>query len=1073
LILLYLLSGFAGLLYEITWSRLLALQLGHTSGAISTVLAAFMGGLAAGAFFGGRAASRLTPAQALRAYACLELLVAACAIALPLVLRAAGPILGGLYGDGPSAIFAIARIAFCLALVSIPAALMGATYPIAIRGCQALPRGGRAERVLYASNAAGAALGAVATGFVLLPALGAAKTIWLGVLVNVIAAAGAIYLARQATIPVSKPGKPRLSAIAPKARRWTASPKPSRKLTDVPARPVVAAVGLFTSGLVALLCEVAWTRVFAMVLGPTIYAFSTMLVAFIGGIAIGASLGVRLCVGGSAAARLAWCLAVVGISTAAALFAVDELPLLIGRWVAFSDGGFVPLIVTEAVLAAALLLPATVALGAVFPLGLALGVPSGPAAAAAAARLYAVNTTGAILGSLLAGFALIPAIGLRGTLLVGGGVACAAGTAIMLGAAGPRRRVAAAVIAVASVISLAAAPRWNDALLSSGAYKYAPYLRTLDLREALEAGTVLYYREGASGTVSVRRSGGALSLAIDGKIDASTGGDMLTQKLLAHLPLLIHPNPKRVAVVGLGSGVTAGAALTHPLESLEVIEISPEVVEASRLFDPYSGRPLSDPRARLIVGDARTHFTLQRQDSSLYDVIISEPSNPWMAGVAALFTREFFEASSARLASGGIMCQWAHTYDISDADLRAIVGTFRRVFADTTLWLIGDADLLLIGRLRAAGDPGAAIELGFERAAIAADLATVNVKSPFSILSLFAGDSVVADKYAGNTPVETDDRLRLEFSGPRSIVGRSSADNGAALRALTRSGGVPPSIATALDRATAADWASRGAMILDAAAAQAYEDFRRAVAGGDDGALSGLRESATASGRIAEAIALLRRVADERPSSSAPLIELSRLLAATGDTAGALSAAHTAVGRSPLNPRAHQQIASVLADAGDVDRLAAALARLRSLDPSGADTRHYTAVVAFMRGDFQGAVREGEATVALDPKHAKARNLVGAARASLGDLSAAREAFAAAIAIDPQDPSPYVNLGRLHLQTGQADAAAAVFSEALSVRPDSADAREGLAAVLELRGQSDRAARLRSRQLERPLPQRR
>ena len=362
---------------------------------------------------------------------------------------------------------------------------------------------------------------------------------------NVIAAAGAIYLARRATIPASQPEKLRRRVFDAMAdKRVSASPK--RKLTDLPARPVVAAGALFTSGLVALLCEVAWTRVFAMVLGPTIYAFSTMLVAFIGGIAIGASLGVRLCVGGSAAARLAWCLAVVGIGTAAALFAVDQLPLLVGRWVASSDGGFVPLIVTEAALAAAMLLPATVALGAVFPLGLALGVPSGLAAAAAAARLYAVNTTGAILGSLLAGFALIPAIGLRGTLLVGGGVACAAGTAIMLAAAGPRRRVAAAAIAAASVVSLAAAPRWNDALLSSGAYKYAPYLRTLDLREALETGTLLYYREGAAGTVSVRRSGGALSLAIDGKIDASTGGDMLTQKLLAHLPLLIHPNPKRV-----------------------------------------------------------------------------------------------------------------------------------------------------------------------------------------------------------------------------------------------------------------------------------------------------------------------------------------------------------------------------------------------------------------------------------------------------------------------------------------------------------------------------------------------
>ena len=146
--------------------------------------------------------------------------------------------------------------------------------------------------------------------------------------------------------------------------------------------------------------------------------------------------------------------------------------------------------------------------------------------------------------------------------------------------------------------SLALAPGWNTALLSSGAYKYAPYLGTMDLREVLEAGDVLYYREGAAGTVSVRRSGAVLSLSIDGKVDASNGGDMLTQKLLAHLPLLLHSSPKRVAVVGLGSGVTAGAALVHPLDRLDVIEISPEVVEASRLFDSFSGQPLRDPRTR-------------------------------------------------------------------------------------------------------------------------------------------------------------------------------------------------------------------------------------------------------------------------------------------------------------------------------------------------------------------------------------------------------------------------------------------------------------------------------------------
>jgi hypothetical protein len=215
-----------------------------------------------------------------------------------------------------------------------------------------------------------------------------------------------------------------------------------------------------------------------------------------------------------------------------------------------------------------------------------------------------------------------------------------------------------------------------------------------DRDAALGAGRLLYYREGAMGTVSVKALTGDRSLAIDGKVDASTARDMLTQKALAHLPLLLHPNPRTAAVVGLGSGVTLGAALVHPLESADVVEISPEVVAASRFFDAENRRALDDPRAHLVAGDGRSHLALTRQR---YDVVISEPSNPWMAGVAALFTDTFFRTVRDRLTPGGIFCQWAHTYDINDADLRSIVATFRSVFPEGTMWLVADGDLLLVG----------------------------------------------------------------------------------------------------------------------------------------------------------------------------------------------------------------------------------------------------------------------------------------------------------------------------------------------------------------------------------------
>src|SRR4029453_11410116 len=180
----------------------------------------------------------------------------------------------------------------------------------------------------------------------------------------------------------------------------------------------------------------------------------------------------------------------------------------------------------------------------------------------------------------------------------------------------------------------------------------------------------------------------------DGKVDASNAGDMLTQRLLAHLPLLLHPNPQRVAILGLGSGVTLGSALTHGVSPGPALEISPEVVAASQFFNEENHRALENPRTRLIVGDGRTHLTLGREQ---YDVIVSEPSNPWMAGIASLFTREFFEAARARLGPGGVLCQWAHTYDISRRDLQSIVATFLSVFPEGTLWMVGDADVLLIG----------------------------------------------------------------------------------------------------------------------------------------------------------------------------------------------------------------------------------------------------------------------------------------------------------------------------------------------------------------------------------------
>ena len=333
-----------------------------------------------------------------------------------------------------------------------------------------------------------------------------------------------------------------------------------------------------------------------------------------------------------------------------------------------------------------------------------------------------------------------------------------------------------------SVVAIAIAPQWDRSLLSSGAYKYAPAMRGSNLETSLTAGELLSYREGSTGTVAVRKLTGTISLAIDGKVDASNAGDMLTQRMLAHVPLLLHPNPQRVAILGLGSGVTLGSALTpsdsaRPPSSRFLRRSSPRRASSKTRIIARS-----PTRARAsIVGDGRTHLML---GTETYDVIVSEPSNPWMAGIASLFTREFFEGARARLAPGGVLCQWAHTYDISNADLRSIVATFLSVFPDGTLWLVGDADVLLVGSTEPLDARIDGIAAAMQRPGVAEDLATVGVKGPFSVTSLFVAQGDALKAWANGAPLQTDDRSALEFSGPRSIFGTARDDNATALREL-------------------------------------------------------------------------------------------------------------------------------------------------------------------------------------------------------------------------------------------------------------------------------------------------
>ena len=1066
-LILFAVSGAAALIYEVVWTRLLTLYLGHGLAAASAVLAAFMGGLAAGAGAAGRMAGRLGPSTAVKVYAALEIAIAVLALLMPFALIAARPLLAASYADGAGGgTFALLRLIISVGLLCVPAACMGATFPIASRWMVRMASTAAQDAgVLYAANTLGAAAGAVLAGFSLIPALGLSGTTYVGMTLNVIAAAGAYLISRNVS-DVTPP----LEA-APKATAKAVALRTSRQASS----PWLAAIALGASGFASLTLQVVWTRLLVQILGPTTYAFSTVVSIFIIGIAGGAAIASRLVSRVNAGVGLACTLLISGALALAAASAVDWSLLTIAEIVSRPNYEFGDVLRREVLLVTALLLPMTLAFGAAFPFAVAMATKRDEESVTENIGLvYAINTIGAILGSLLCGFVLIPELGLHGTIRLVAAVTTIIAVIILIRGSRARGRMLGFALAGGVAVAIATAPEWDRSLLSSGAYKYAPAMRGQSLATALTAGELVSYREGSTGTVAVRRLTGTTSLAIDGKVDASNAGDMLTQRLLAHMPLLLHPNPKRAAILGLGSGVTLGSALTHPLDEVTVIEISREVVDASKYFAAENYDALNNARTRLIVGDGRTHLMLGRQK---YDVIVSEPSNPWMAGIASLFTREFFEGARDRLAPGGVLCQWAHTYDISSDDLRSIVATFLAVFPNGTMWLVGDADVLLLGSTEPldariggiaeaikrgrpttqsprGGDPGPRPTTQSPRGGdpgpgVAADLATVGVAGPFSLTSLFVAQGDALKAWADGAPLQTDDRSQLEFSGPRSIFGASRDDNAETLRALAATSPKPAAVAAAIRSATPADWRDRGLMFLQADASRpAYTDLVRALEANPDDpvALDAMIRAAANLNRIADAQAVLSRLASD-PARTPARLALSRVLASQGHVDEAVRIPFTVLQANPANVPALEQLASVLSDIGDTSRLEPVVARLVKEAPQSAWAHYYAASLFFLQNRQDMALRAARNAVALDPKHAKAHNLIGACLASMGQTDAARTAFETSINADPREPGTYTNLATLELQSGNRDRAIRYFAEALTVDPLSQSARDGLAAV--------------------------
>lgn len=692
---LFLLSGITGLVYEVLWGKYFALFFGSTSAAHTIVLTVFMAGLAAGNVVIGRRAD--ASANRLALYGYLELAIGGLCLLFPTALsllssaywRLASPDLASVSNlllKGATSLLLILPVTF----------LMGGTLPVLSRYLiRDVQRAGTGVGLLYSVNSIGAALGCLIAGLWLVATAGLDATMRLTAVANLLIGAACVGLALRSP----EPEGPAIGADQ------TGKPAQYTRTQQVAGLVLVG-----VTGVLSMVFELVWIRLLSLVMGSSTYSFSLMLFAFIGGIAIGGAIASALLHRNRNALLLfAACETAVCLSLWAMLPLYERLPYLfhsLALSLNRAPESFGRYLLLKVSLASGLMLIPTTLIGMTLPLISSVVASDIRVLGRRVGSAFAVNTTGNVVGTLLAGFVLIPALGLQrcmeSAILATGVVGAVAWWISLPGAWVTVRTAIIPLVTVAGLVFMAFTPRWSARVLNSGMYRVRTSVADSyrDLVERLSHETLLYHRDGPEVSVAVGNTEEGtdhLWLNVNGKTDASTDSDMGCQLMLAHLPLSLRPSARRVMIVGLGSGITAGAALRHPIDTCDVVEISPAVVHASRFFDSVNGRPLEDPRTRLSIGDAREHVLLQSPGS--YDVVISEPSNPWIAGMGNLFSVEFFEAVASRLRPGGMLTQWLHMYEMDDSTLAIALNTLSSVFPEVTVWNPQANDILMVASM--------------------------------------------------------------------------------------------------------------------------------------------------------------------------------------------------------------------------------------------------------------------------------------------------------------------------------------------------------------------------------------
>lgn len=757
ILLLFLGSGMAGLIYQVLWTKLLTLTFGVTIMAVSAVLTSFFGGLALGSYLGGRWIDKYE--DGLKWYGLAEILIGLYALSFSwlLILNNSAYVLIAQHLAMDFYGLSILKFILSAILLAIPTTLMGATLPI-LSKILATSQTRFAKNIggLYAINTIGAVIGAIATAFFLIPNIGMKTLLYSVGALNIVIGGLAVFISKS----YSKGNETNRGYNIPE------EPKSITQDNYLPAYfSTLLILGFALSGFTGLAYEVIWTRMLGFILTGTTYAFAIVLATFLTGIAVGSFVFSqfldRFKTLSGTISLLAVVEAMIGLSSIGLIILYDKMPAFdfynkidaTAVWGEFVYLNFFTSFIS-------LFLP-TFLFGATFPIVCKIYGWQIEKIGSKIGNIYSVNTIGGIFGSFISGFVLIPFLGMQNSIVLMGYVNLGLGVLFMFFNPSVRNHVRYIFLTIslaATIILTLLLPQNMPKSL------HESFLKSNE--------SMLFYEEGTAATVMIaERAGKDLTasnkrLWVNGNMATAAFYDGLQiNRFQGVLPMIIHPNPKDVLVICFGSGTTFGTLSQFDVNQVDNVEIAGTVIKGAPYFAKENMDVLHNQKSRIIIDDGRSYLEVT---SKKYDVITEEPMHPSLAGVVNLYTKEYYELAKAHLKEGGIMSQWIPLYNLSTEDVRMLVKTFNSVFPHTTIW-IANTDIFMIGSPARTNISYALLEERLAMPNIKALLREIDLEAPIEILNTFLMNEDMARAYSGNAPIITDNMPLVEFTGPKSL----------------------------------------------------------------------------------------------------------------------------------------------------------------------------------------------------------------------------------------------------------------------------------------------------------------